>query len=219
MQRYPDRHAAGKVLAQGLAALAGHPDAVVLALPRGGVPVGFAIAQALKLPLDIVLVRKLGVPGNEEYAMGAVASGGARVMQPDVVEMLGIEPIVVEAIVERELRTIAQREQSYRAGRAPLPLAAKIVILADDGLATGSTMRVAVEVVRQQGPQCIILAVPVGAPDSLAAFEGLVDEIACPCTPMVFRAVSQWYDDFSETSDEEVCQLLERASAAPYASM
>ena len=211
MHRYPDRIAAGQVLASGLTSLAGHPDALVLALPRGGVPVGFAIAQALQLPLDIVLVRKLGVPGHEEYAMGAVASGGARVMQPDVVETLGIEPSVIEAIAERELRTIAEREISYRAGRAPLALDGKIVILVDDGLATGSTMRVAVEVVRQQGPQAIILAVPVGAPDSLAAFADIVDEVACPCTPMVFRSVGQWYDDFSQTSDEEVQRLLAAA--------
>ena len=207
MSRFKDRVHAGKLLARQLADYAHHPEAIVLALPRGGVPVGFALAQALGLELDILLVRKLGMPGHEEYAIGAVGNG-VRVLQRDVLEMHGIAEHEIEEIAKRELTEMARRERLYRGGRAPAQLAGRTVILADDGLATGATMRAAVAVARKLGAARIVAAVPVGAPDSVEALRQEVDEVACLVTPMRFRAVSPWYKEFDQTSDEEVQDLL-----------
>jgi putative phosphoribosyl transferase len=206
--RFKNRIQAGKLLAQKLAPLAHRPDAIVLALPRGGVPVGFAVAKELGVELDVLLVRKLGLPGHEEYAMGAVGSGGVRVLQPEVVEWQGVPAHVVDALTERELHEIERRDRLYRGGRPPVDLCGRLAILVDDGLATGSTMRAAVAVARRQEAARIMVAVPVGAPDSCAALAAEVDELVCLSTPMMFRSVSQWYREFDQTSDEEVQDLL-----------
>ena len=198
---------AGKLLARPLAAYAHSPDAIVLALPRGGVPVGFALSRALDLELDILLVRKLGMPGHEEYAIGAVGSG-VRVLHHEALEAHGVPAHEIDAIATRELAEIVRRERLYRGGRPPVQLAGRSVILADDGLATGATMRAAVEVARKRGAARIVVAVPVGAPDSVEALTAEVDEMVCLSTPMLFRAVSPWYKEFDQTSDEEVQDLL-----------
>jgi putative phosphoribosyl transferase len=205
---FKNRVQAGKLLARQLAAWAHHPEAIVLALPRGGVPVGFAIAKTLGIDLDVLLVRKLGVPRHEEYAMGAVGSGGVRVLQEDVVAWEGVPAEAIEAVTARELREIERRDRLYRGGRAPLELGGRVAILVDDGLATGATMRAAVAVARQHGPARIIVALPVGQPDSCAALATEVDELVCLCMPPRFHAVSQWYKEFDQTSDEEVQDLL-----------
>ncbi len=198
-------------MAQRLSAYARRPDVIVLALPRGGVPVGFAIAKALDVPLDILLVRKLGVPGHEEYAMGAIASGGSYVLQPAVLEEQNIPPAVVQATAERELREIERREKLYRANRPPLDVRDRVVTLVDDGLATGSTMLAAVRVLREAKPARVIAAVPAAAPDTCQNLQSEVDEMICLYTPDPFYAVGLWYEDFSQTSDEEVQKLLEEA--------
>lgn len=207
-QRLKNRMHAGKLLAKALAPYTGNPDAIVLALPRGGVPVGFAVASELGLDLDILLVRKLGLPGHEEYAMGAIAAGGIRVLQEDVVRMHHVPPQAIEEASRRALQEIDRRDRQYRGGRPPLQLSGKIAILVDDGLATGSTMRAAVRIARKQGATRIVAAVPVGAPDTCAILAGEVDELVCLNQPMLFRAVSQWYREFDQTSDEEVQDLL-----------
>ena len=208
MTRFKDRMHAGKLLARQLLAYAHHPDAIVLALPRGGVPVGFALARALGLELDILLVRKLGMPGHEEYAIGAVGSGGVRVLQHEAIELSGVPPEVIDALAARALAVIERRERLYRGARPPPRIAGRTVILADDGLATGASMRAAVAVARDQGAARIVVAVPVGAPDSVEALAVEVDEMACLSAPMLFRAVSQWYRIFDQTSDAEVQDLL-----------
>jgi predicted phosphoribosyltransferase len=208
MTRFKDRMHAGKLLARELDAYAHHPDAIVLALPRGGVPVGFALAHALGLALDVLLVRKLGMPGHEEYAIGAVASGGVRVLQQEAIELSGVQPELIATLVAREQAVIEGRERLYRGARPPPALAGRTVILADDGLATGASMRAAVAVARAQSAARIVIAVPVGAPDSVEALAAEVDQIACLSTPMLFRAVSQWYRNFDQTSDAEVQDLL-----------
>ncbi|MES3024237.1 MAG: phosphoribosyltransferase [Pseudomonadota bacterium] len=205
--RFKNRIQAGKLLARQLDAYAGHDDAIVLALPRGGVPVGFAMARALALDFDIVLVRKLGMPGHEEYAMGAVGSGGVRVLQPGLAG-LGVPAAAVEAATERALRELARRERLYRGARPPPALQGRTVILVDDGLATGATMVAAVHVARRQGPARIVVAVPVGAPDSCEALAADVDELICLSMPAQFQAVGKWYTQFDQTSDEEVQDLL-----------
>ena len=205
---YRDRREAGRVLSRLLAAYRGSPDVLVLALPRGGVPVAFEVARALDAPLDVFIVRKLGMPGHEEYAMGAIASGGIRVMSPDAAR-LGIPPAAIEAIVQREKRELERREQLYRGNRPPLDLKDRIVLLVDDGLATGSTMRAAALAVRRLGPKRIVVAVPVGARDSCDEFHGEVDEAICARSPEPFGGVGAWYDDFGQTSDEEVHRLLD----------
>jgi predicted phosphoribosyltransferase len=205
---FDNRQHAGEQLAAALSHYAGHAETLVLALPRGGVPVGFAIAQHLGLPLDIILVRKLGLPQHEEYAMGAIASGGVRVLNPEAIEGFAVRPDVVEAVCARESAVIAERERLYRGNRPPLDLHGRTAILVDDGLATGSTMRVAAKVARRLGAARVVAAVPVAPAESCALLGDDVDEIVCLSQPPHFRAVSQWYRDFDQTSDEEVQHLL-----------
>ena len=209
--RYRDRTEAGRVLARHLAAYANRPDLLVLALPRGGVPVGFVIARDLALELDILLVRKLGLPGQEEYAMGALGSGGIRVLQPAVLRHCGLSPAALEALCEREEQEIERRERHFRGARPPAQLQGRTVILVDDGLATGSSMRAAIEVARAGAPSRILVAVPVGAPDTCAALAPEVDQLVCLVQPPAFHAVSQWYQHFEQTSDDEVQDLLAQA--------
>jgi len=208
---FRDRHDAGRQLAGLLGAYAGRPDVLVLALPRGGVPVGYEVARALQAPLDVFLVRKLGVPGREELAMGAIATGGVRVPNPDVLATLRIPPRVLEAITRREREELERRERLYRDDRPAPDVRDRVVILVDDGLATGSTMRAAVAALRQQGPARIVVAVPVGAAETCAALQGEADEVICAQTPEPFRAVGLWYEDFTQTDDDEVRALLARA--------
>ena len=206
--RFKNRMHAGKLLAAALSVYAGRGDAIVLALPRGGVPVGFAVATALGLELDVLLVRKLGMPGHEEFAMGALGSGGVRVLNAEAMLGFRIRPEVVDAVCEREQAVIDRRARQYRGARAPLDLHERTAILVDDGLATGSTMRAAVKVARQLGAARVIAAVPVGPPDSCAALGVEVDELVCLNQPAHFRAVSQWYRQFDQTGDDEVQDLL-----------
>jgi len=211
MGRYKDRRHAGRVLAEALREYAGRPDVVVLALPRGGVPVAYEVASRLGAPLDVFVVRKLGVPGHEEYAMGAIASGGAIVLDRAVIQGLGIPLSAVEAAIAREQAELARREQLYRGGRPPLEVTGKTAILIDDGLATGSTMRAAVAGLRERGARRIVVAVPIASPETCQELSREVDDIVCAATPEPFVAVGLWYDDFEQTSDEEVRQLLEAA--------
>lgn len=210
-KRFRDRTEAGRVLAERLRAYAGRPDVIVLALPRGGVPVGYEIATALGVPLDVFVVRKLGVPGQEELAMGAIATGDVRVLNDEVVEMLRIPPQIVDRVTEEEARELHRREAAYRGNRPPPDLRGRTVILVDDGLATGATMRAAVSAVKQQAPARVVIAVPTAAPQTCEEFRYEVDEVVCAMTPEPFYAVGLWYDDFSQTTDEEVHDLLERA--------
>jgi predicted phosphoribosyltransferase len=205
---FADRREAGQELAARLAAYRGQRDVIVLALPRGGVPVAFEIAEALAAPLDIFLVRKLGMPGHAEFAIGAIASGGVRVLSDDVIRWHGIPDSQIEAIAGQELAELQRREREYRQGRALTDLRGRTVILVDDGLATGSTMRAAVQAVRTHEPSRVVVAVPVGAPETCAELAALADEVVCARTPEPFSAVGLWYHDFSQTSDEEVRLLL-----------
>jgi putative phosphoribosyl transferase len=205
---FQDRREAGRMLASRLSAYADRPDVVVLALPRGGVPVAYEVAKALHARMDVFLVRKLGVPGHEEYAMGAMASGGVRVLNRDVVEALHIPNEVVEQVIAREQRELERREREYRGDRPFPDLRGKTVILVDDGLATGSTMLAAVTALRQKQPARIVVAVPVGSPETCDAFRDHVDEIVCAITPDPLYGVGLWYTDFSQTSDDEVRKLL-----------
>jgi len=209
-----DRRDAGRMLAQQLSALAGRPDLLVLALPRGGVPVAFEVATALRAPLDVFVVRKLGVPGQEELAMGALASGGLRVLNQDVVRMLDLSPEIIDAVARREEEELTRRERLYRGERAPLAVAGRTIILIDDGLATGSTMRAAAAALRQRGPARLIVAVPVAARQTCDQLRREVDEVICAATPSPFLAVGQWYAQFGQTTDDEVRELLRRAEAA-----
>lgn len=210
---FKDRFDAGRLLASKLRSFANRPDTVVLALPRGGVPVGYEVAKALNVPLDVFVVRKLGVPGYEELAMGAIASGGIRVLNEDVVRAAGIPDEVIDAVAAEEERELERRERDYRDGRPPVDVQGRIVILVDDGLATGSSMRVAVLALKKKRPAQIVVAVPVGAPTTCAEFESEVDQTICAVTPEPFWSVGQWYRDFSQTSDEEVRDLLRRAAS------
>lgn len=211
LNRFASRTQAGELLAGCLSAYARCKDAIVLALPRGGVPVASVIAKILELPLDIVLVRKLGLPGHEEFAMGAIASGGARFLQDDVVEYYRISERVIESVTQRELLELERREKLYRAGREAPQLQDRILILVDDGLATGSTMKVAVLAVQKAHPARVIIAVPVAATESLEKLRPDVDEIVCLKEPDLFFAVGAWYENFGQTSDEEVIRLLDDA--------
>jgi putative phosphoribosyl transferase len=214
--RFKDRQEAGQLLANELARRLGdRDDVVVLALPRGGVPVGYEIAQRLGAPLDVFVVRKLGVPGHEELAMGAIASGGVRVLNDDVVRYLRLPERAIDAVAEREEQELKRREQSYRGSRPPLDVKDRTVIIVDDGLATGSTMRAACAALRKLDPREIIVAVPVAARDTCRDFEQEVDQVVCLRTPEPFQAVGLWYYDFSQTTDDEVQQLLDLAGAAP----
>jgi predicted phosphoribosyltransferase len=183
----------------------------VLALPRGGVPVAYEVAAALHAPLDVFLVRKLGVPGHEEYAMGAIASGGVRVLNEEVVQGLGIPRFRIEAAAAREEQELARRERAYRGDRPPPEVRGRTVILVDDGLATGASMRAAVMALRRLQPARIVVAVPTAAPETCEQMRGLADEVVCATTPEPFRAVGLWYEDFPQTSDEEVGALLAQA--------
>jgi putative phosphoribosyl transferase len=206
---FRDRREAGQVLAERLAHYRGRPDLLVLALPRGGVAVGFEVAHALEAPLDVFVVRKLGFPGHEEYAMGAIASGGVRVMNP----MPGIEvsPEALDQVVAREQAELARRERLYRGDRPSLELRGRTVIVVDDGLATGATMSAAVLAIRQQGPARLVVAVPVGAAETCRLLREQADDVVCVTMPTPLRAVGLWYRDFPQASDEEVHDLLAEA--------
>jgi putative phosphoribosyl transferase len=209
---FSDRHDAGRYLARKLGAYAEDPNVVVLALPRGGVPVAYEIAHKLQVPMDIFIVRKLGVPVHEELAMGAIATGGVRVLNEDVIRKLQITDEMIEAAAEEQERELRRRELEYRGDRAPLELGGKTVILVDDGLATGASMRAAVQALKLHSPAKIIVAVPVGAEETCRLFQGEVDELICGETPEDFRAVGAWYHDFTQTTDEEVCRLIDEIS-------
>lgn len=210
--RFLNRSQAGQLLAQRLPGYSGKPTVIVLALVRGGVPVAFEIAEQLGVVLDVFLVRKLGVPFHEELAMGAIASGGICFLNDSVVESLHISPKIIERVIGRERRELQQRERDYRRVDHPLELRDRVVILVDDGLATGSSMRAAVMAVQQQNPARVIVAVPVGARDTIERLKEQVDEVVCLLAPETFSAVGEWYEDFSQTADEEVRELLMRAA-------
>src|SRR2546422_1830363 len=212
--RFRDRGEAGRLLATKLRAYAGRPDVLVLALPRGGVPVAYEVARALGAPLDVFLVRKLGVPGHEELAMGAVATGGVRVLNDDVVRALQIPESMIDAVAAREQHELARRERLYRGNRPPPDVRGRTVILVDDGLATGATMHAAVKALRQQQPGRIVVAVPTASPEICEELRAEVDEVICAITPDPFYAVGLWYEDFSQTTDEEVRELLARSERA-----
>jgi predicted phosphoribosyltransferase len=213
--RFHDRAEAGRILADRLAHLAGRDDTIVLALPRGGVPVAREIADALGAPLDVFVVRKLGVPGHEELAMGAIATGDVRVLNEDVVRMLRVPAATLDAVAAEEARELHRREHEYRGGRPPVDVRGRVAILVDDGLATGATMRAAIAALRLLGPARIVVAVPVAARSTCEEFRALVDEIVCAMTPENFQAVGLWYADFSQTTDDEVRALLAAPGSAP----
>ncbi len=209
--RFGNREEAGRELAALLSDYGGRSDVVVLALPRGGVPVGFEVARALRVPLDVFVVRKLGVPGHQELAMGAIASGGVRVLNDDVVKWYGLADATIDEVARLEELELDRRERAYRDGRPPTEVAHRTVLLVDDGLATGSTMKAAVHAVRQRAPAGVIVAVPVGAPETCTEFERIADGVVCARTPKPFAAVGLWYRDFSQTTDDEVRALLRQA--------
>jgi predicted phosphoribosyltransferase len=211
---FSDRTEAGLELAARLDHYKDRDDVVVLALPRGGVPVAYQVARRLKAPLDIFLVRKLGMPGHPELAMGAIATGPVRVLNEDVVNWYRIPPSVIDQVARTEQAELERRERAYRDGRPPIPLEGRTVLLIDDGLATGSTMKAAVQAVRAHKPARIVVAVPVGSPETCAEFADLADDILCARTPQPFSAVGLWYRDFSQTSDAEVRALLHEHPAA-----
>ena len=211
--RFRDRDEAGDLLGRELARrLERRDDVVVLALPRGGVPVAYGVARALDVPLDVFIVRKLGVPGHEELAMGAIASGGVRVLNRDVLDYMPVPQRMIDAVAAREQQELERREREYRGARPPLDVKDKTVIVVDDGLATGSTMRAAVAALRKMEPRRIIIAVPVAAESTCRDFraEGIADDVVCLRTPEPFQAVGLWYSDFTQTSDDEVHALLSR---------
>jgi putative phosphoribosyl transferase len=210
---YADRREAGAALADRLKHLAHRDDVVVLALPRGGVPVGHEVARMLSAPLDVFVVRKLGLPDHPELAMGAIASGDVQVMNEDVLESYPVSQAAIEAVTRAERLELERREREYRDGRPLVPIDGRTVILVDDGLATGSTMRAAVVAVRRLKPARVVVAVPVGAWQTCQALREVADEVVCAFTPEPFRAVGLWYADFSQTTDAEVRQLLSRANA------
>lgn len=212
---FRDRRHAGVELASRLSHLEGRHDVVVLALPRGGVPVAYEVARALEAPLDIFVVRKLGLPVHRELAMGAIASGGVRVLNDEVIAWYRIPQHVIDEVTREEEAELGRREREYRDGRPPVDLRDRVVVLIDDGLATGSTMKAAVQAVRARGPSRVIVAVPVGSPDTCSALADIADEIVCARSPARFAAVGQWYREFSQTTDAEVRELLASSEAAP----
>jgi putative phosphoribosyl transferase len=215
---FRDRREAGRALAAKLATYAHRPDVLVLALPRGGVPVAYEVTRALGVPLDVFIVRKLGIPGHEELAMGAVATGGVRVLNEQLVRALNIPDRVIEAVTAREQQELARRERLYRGDRPPPDVHGRTVILVDDGLATGATMHAAIAALRRQQPAHIVVAVPIAAPEACDALRVEVDDVVCAITPEPFHAVGLWYEDFSQTTDEEVRDLLARAAQADRAA-
>jgi putative phosphoribosyl transferase len=212
MSLYVDRRHAGRVLASELSKYSGRTDVVVLALPRGGVPVAYEVARRLAAPLDVFVVRKLGVPGHEELAMGALASGGLWVLNEDVVKSLDISKEEILRAIHVENRELFRRERAYRGERAAVDVSRSTVILVDDGLATGATMRVAIQALRKRNPARVVAAVPVAAPETCSELSAEADEMICAATPQPFFAVGPWYDDFSQTTDDEVRELLEAAA-------
>lgn len=208
LARFQDRTEAGQALATRLKAYADRPDVLVLGLPRGGVPVAYEIAAALHVPLDICLVRKLGVPGHKELAMGAIASGGVRVLNYDVVSWLGISSKTIDEVAAKELRELQRRDRAYRGDRPPPDVRDRTVILVDDGLATGSTMRAAISLLKPQRPAKLIVAVPVAPPEVCRTLQSEVDDVICLMTPENFYAIGVWYENFAQTTDEEVIALL-----------
>jgi predicted phosphoribosyltransferase len=214
MARFADRFHAGRFLSRHLLAYAHRPDVLVLGLPRGGIPVAYEVATALDAPLDVFVVRKLGVPGHEELAFGAIATGGARVLNDEIVRMLPVSEATIEQVSRAEERELARRERLYRGARPAARIAGRTAILVDDGLATGSSMRVAVEALRTESPSRVVVAVPIAPRSTCEALAEEVDDIVCAVTPEPFYAVGAWYEDFSQTSDEEVRDLLERAGRA-----
>ncbi|KEF33734.1 phosphoribosyl transferase [Deinococcus sp. RL] len=214
---FQHRRDAGEQLAARLRERGPWPDSTVLALPRGGVPVGAEVARALGAPLDVFVVRKLGLPGYEEVAMGAVASGGVRVLNEDLLRRAGVSPNALAAAEARERAELARREQLYRGGRPPVPLAGRTAVVVDDGVATGATMRAGLEALRALGPARIVVAVPVAPPGTARALAALADELVCLLTPPDFMAVGQFYGDFTQTTDEEVRALLAGADAPGFA--
>jgi putative phosphoribosyl transferase len=214
---FVDRRHAGRVLASHLTTYAGRDDVIVLALPRGGVPVAYEVASALGAPMDVFLVRKLGTPGHRELAMGAIASGGVRVLNEDVVRWYGISEVAIERIAREEQEELERREGAYRQNRPAPSLANRVAILIDDGLATGSTMRAAAQAVRARNPVRVVIAVPVGAPQTCAELAAVADEVICARTPEPFSAVGQWYLNFDQTDDDEVRELLQKSISTPQA--
>jgi putative phosphoribosyl transferase len=214
-QPFIDRHEAGRMLASHLAGYAGRDDVIVLALPRGGVPVAYEVAQALGAPMDLFLVRKLGTPGHRELAMGAIASGGIRVLNDDVVRRYGVPESAIEGVAREEGLELERRERAYREGRPAPDLENRIVILIDDGLATGSTMRAAAQAVRRRKPSRVVVAVPVGARETCAELAAEADEVICARMPEPFSAVGLWYLNFDQTEDDEVRQLLRQSTTTP----
>ncbi len=211
MSEFADRTDAGRRLAQELSEYEDREDTVVLGLPRGGVPVAFEVTRKLEAPLDVFVVRKLGVPGNPELAMGAIASGGVRVVNEEVVSSTRISDQQIERVSQEEEEELERREQTYRGARPGLSLEGKVVLLVDDGLATGATMRAAINALREHRPREIVVAVPTGPAETCSELEGMVDEVICLTTPSPFLGVGGSYQDFSQTTDEEVRDLLERA--------
>jgi predicted phosphoribosyltransferase len=216
--RFASRREAGEKLAEKLSSYVNRRDVLVLGLPRGGVPVAYEIARALRAPLDVFLVRKLGVPGYEELAMGAIATGGVRVLNKDIMAQIDIPELVIDAVAQREQEELQRRERLYRHGRPGLNVRDRTIILVDDGLATGSTMRAAAAAVRQMQPAKLVVAVPVAARETCDELEDEVDEVVCAVTPEPFMAVGMWYSDFSQTSDDEVRELLARAAGEEHVS-
>ncbi|MCC6177997.1 MAG: phosphoribosyltransferase [Chloroflexi bacterium] len=209
---FADRRDAGRVLATKLEKYQDRSDVLVLALPRGGVPVGFEVARELGAPLDVFLVRKLGVPGHEELAMGAIATGGIRVLNPDVVDQLAIPESIIDDVANVEGQELERRERQYRGDRPPPDVRNKTIVLVDDGLATGSTMRAAIAAFHRQGPARIVVAVPVASARTCEEFRDEVDDVICAETPDPFWAVGAWYEDFEPTTDAEVRDLLHQAA-------
>jgi predicted phosphoribosyltransferase len=214
ISRFRDRAEAGRLLARELSEYAGRTELLVLGLPRGGVPVAFEVARLLAAPLDVFVVRKLGVPGQEELAMGAIASGGVCVINHALVRQLGIPARAIEAVTATETRELERRQTLYRGRRPPLDVRGRTVILVDDGLATGATMAAAVRALRKQGPASIVVAAPVGAPETCAALAGMADDCVCVLRPPELRGVGLWYEDFRQTDDAEVRACLDRATGA-----
>lgn len=214
MRKFRDRREAGQLLAEELKKYADNPDALLLCLPRGGVPVGHEIARQLHIPFDVFVVRKLGLPGHEELAMGAVASGGGRVLNQEVIRRAEVSDETIEEVARNETKELERREREYRGGRSGATLKNKTVILVDDGVATGSTMFAAIEAVRQHGPERLVVAVPTMPGDTLEALKQKADEVVAVMAPENFMAVGQWYENFSQTTDQEVKDILQNAREA-----